>query len=64
MVAEWKLMKQLNNELYFLIRIVVFVTSPPTGYVIHCSKQMRMFRISHYLISENEYAPADVFTNI
>lgn len=44
--------------------MVVFVTSPPTGYVIHFSKQMKMFRISHYLISENEYAPADVFTNV
>lgn len=44
--------------------MVVFVTPPPTGYVIHFSKQMKMFRISHYLISENEYAPADVFTNI
>ena len=49
---------------YILLPDGGFLTSSPTGYVIYFSKQMRMFRISHYLINDNEYAPADVFTNI
>lgn len=47
----------------FTCEVVVFVTSHPTEYVIHFSRQMNMSRISLYLISDNEYAHIDVFTN-
>lgn len=42
---------------------MVFVTSHPTGNVIHLSRQMNMSRISLYLTSDNECVHVDVFTN-
>lgn len=62
-------MNQLNNYWFLLqwvmvtCEVMVFVTSHPTGYIVHFSRQMNMSRISLYLTSDNECVHVDVFTN-